>query len=292
MGAAHAALADGADAAYWNPAGLAQLKRTRAAFMRSSLHGLDSYDTFHLAKPIGSGVWSLSWLRVGIDDTQLTATPNSQPVSSVNRPTVRAEGSVSNNAFTLAWGVRALERGRFALHAGLAGKFLFIASPEGTNAFGAGADAGVLGIARLSERTRLRWAANLQDATRTKIYWNTVPRAGESSHRDTIDPNWKLGAALVRAVPPGELSALTLIAEANSKYGFEKSFGAEWSVGESLAARVGLMERKSAAETLRDFCAGAGFQLRFKGGQSFSVDYGFTSGEIGASHRLSLGVGL
>ena len=292
MGGAYSALADDASAAYWNPAGLAQVDRTQAAFMHSTLHGLDAYDYFNAAHPIGGGVWSLSWLRVGIDGIQLTSTPNSQPVSSINRPTVRTEGSVSNNAFGLAWGTRAYEDDRFAAYVGLAGKFIFITAPEGVNAFGVGADAAALGAVRLSDAAQLRAAANLQDATQTKIYWNTAPKSGESSHRDMIDQNLKLGLALVHSVPPGENSSFAVAAELNSKYDFEKNFGAEWNLGDALALRLGLMERKSAAETLRDISAGAGFKLGFTGGQSFSVDYAFTSGEIGGSHRLSLAVGL
>ena len=292
MGGAYSALADDASAAYWNPAGLAQVDRTQAAFMHSTLHGLDAYDYFNATHPVGGGVWSLSWLRVAIDDIQLTSTPNSQPVSSVNRPTVRAEGSVSNNAFTLAWGTRAFEKDRLAAYVGFAGKFIFIAAPEGNNAFGVGADAAALGAYRLSDEAQLRAAANLQDATETKIYWNTVPKSGESSHRDVIGQNLKLGLALAHSVPPGENSSFTIAVEVNSKYDFEKNFGAEWNLGNALALRVGLMERKSAAETLRDISAGAGFRLGFTGGQSFAVDYAFTNGEIGGSHRLSISVGL
>jgi len=67
-------------------------------------------------------------------------------------------------------------------------------------------------------------------------------------------------------------------------------YGAEWDIARTLAVRVGMLERKSAADTLRDVTAGVGFRLGFTGGQSFTVDYAFIGGDIGASHRVSLGL--
>jgi hypothetical protein len=290
MGGAQAAIASDATAAYWNPAGLGQLSRPDAMFMHATLHGLDSYDYVNVAKPVGDGVWSASWLRVGVDDIPVTTVPDrTVPVSSTNRPTLRSTASFAQNAAVLAWGKQAAAGDRADLYVGLAGKFLFVSAPQGTNAFGFGADLGALGTWRLGDSSRLRAGANVQDFTRTKLFWNTVPAAGQPSQRDIILPNVKLGFALERDAGPGD-STVTVSADTDTKYDFEMHYGAEWDIARTLAARVGVLERKSDADTLRDVTAGAGFRLGFTGGQSFTVDYAFIGGEIGASHRVSLGL--
>jgi hypothetical protein len=296
MGGGYAAIADDATAPYWNPAGLGQLRRTEAAFMHSSLYGLDSYDFFSVAGPSAGSVWSVSWLRVGIDDIVVTRVRDADsPVSSVNRPERSRTVGVSHNAFLFGWGQRMLTTGgrhpRGELYAGATGKFLLLTAgaPAGTNAFGMGGDAALLGVWRFRPTAQVRAGLNAQDFFRTNIYWNTVPRRGAPSHKDTILANFKVAAAVSGRVPPGE-SSLTLGFETDSRYDFEMRYGGEWNVGNTLALRAGWIERKTDAETLRDVTAGAGFRLGFVGGQAFSADYAFTNGDVGGSHRLSLGV--
>lgn len=293
MGGGYAALAFDATATHWNPAGLGQLARGEAAFMHSTLHGLDAYDYVGVARPFGSTVWSASWLRVGVGDIILTRVPNpSSPVSSANRPIASGVGSVTDNAFTLAWGRRVLGSERRArrgeLYAGASARFLLLTAPRGTNAFGLGSDVGLLGTWRVRDGTQLRSAVVAQDFFNTKLYWNTVPPLGESSYRDTIGRNFRIALAVVKSVPPGE-SRLTLSAETDSRYDFEMHYGGEWALGDLLALRLGVTERKSDAETLRDVTMGAGFRLGFTGGEAFLVDYAFGGGELGSSHRISLG---
>lgn len=290
MGSAHSAITSDSAAAYWNPAGLGRLSRPDATFMHATLHGLDSYDYVNYAKPVGDAVWSASWLRVGVDDIPLTTVPDkSVPVSSTNRPTVQSTSSLAQNAGVLAWGKRVATGANADLYAGLAGKFILITAPRGTNAFGFGADAGLQGEWRLRETGRLRAGVNVQDFTRTKVFWNTVPDAGQPSRRDIILPNVKAGLALVHDVGPGD-STLTVAADTDTKYDFEMHYGAEWDIARTLALRAGVLERKSDADTLRDVTAGMGFRLGFTGGQSFTVDYAFIGGDLGASHRVSLGL--
>lgn len=295
MGGGYAALATDATAAYWNPAGLGQLKRSDASFMHSTLFGLDSYDYLAVARPFGDSVWSASLLRVGVGDIILTTVKDStSPVSSVNRPLKSGTASIASNAVGIGWGKQILETGgnapRGVVYAGASGKLLFISSgvPTGTNGLGVGGDVGFLGVWRAGDGTRFRAAVNGQDFFRTNIYWNTVPRQGAASHKDTILQNAKIAAAVSQSAPGG--SVVTISAETDSRQEFEMHYGAEWALGEALALRAGLQERKSSAETLRDVTAGAGLQLGFVGGESFRVDYAFTGGDLGGSHRVSLGV--
>jgi hypothetical protein len=297
MGGGYGALSDDATALYWNPAGLGQVaRRTEATFMHSSLFGLDSYDTVNVAKSFGNATWGFQWLRVAVDEIAITTVSDqSSPVSSVNRPTEARTESVSSQAFAAGMGRRVAassgERPRIEVFVGGAGKILFLTSgaPRGTNAFGVGGDIGALGVWHPVDSTEVRAAVNAQDFFRTSLYWNTVPAPNQPSHKDTILQNVKTAVGFVVPVPPGE-SRLTLHAESDSRNDFELHTGAEWFIGNTLALRVGMQERKSDAATLRDLTAGAGFRLGFTGGQSFRVDYAFTGHDLGDSHRLSLGV--
>jgi hypothetical protein len=289
MGSSQVAIAADATAAYWNPAGLGQLTRPDATFMHATLHGLDSYDYVSYAKPVGDSVWSGSWLRVGVDDIPLTTVPDrNAPVSSVNRPSVQTTATFAQNAGVIAWGKQAASTERGSLYVGLAGKFLFATAPRGVNAFGFGGDIGALGTWRLGEARRARAGVSVQDFTRTKVFWNTPPAAGTASQRDIILPNVKAGVAVAQDILAD--STVTITADTDTKYDFEMHYGAEWDLARTVAFRVGMLERKSDADTLRDITAGAGFRLGFTGGQSFTVDYAFVGGDIGASHRVSLGL--
>ena len=260
MGGAYAALADDASAAYWNPAGLAQLDRTQAAFMHSTLHGLDAYDYFNAAHRSGTAYGASHGCASALT---ILNSPQRRIRSRSARSTARRFGrkGLCRTTPSRLHGVRALlKRIGSPRMSVLPGSSFSYRRLEGNNAFGVGADAAALGVYRLSDGSQLRAAANLQDAAETKIYWNTPPKSGESSHRDVIGQNLKLGLALAHSVPPGENSSFTIAAELNSKYDYEKNFCAEWSLGNALALRLGLMERKSAAETLRDISAGAWLQ--------------------------------
>ena len=288
MGSSQVAIVADSTAAYWNPAGLGRLTRPDAMFMHATLHGLDSYDYVNYARPVGDSVWSGSWLRVGVDDIPLTTVPDrSAPVSSVNRPTVQSTSSFAQNAGVIAWGKRAASAERGELYVGLAGKFLFMTAPRGVNAFGFGADAGALGTWDLSDTRRAHGGVCVQDFTRTKVFWNTPPVGGGTSQRDIILPNVKAGLALTQDVLAD--STVTFTADTDTRYDFEMHYGAELDMARTLAIRLGVLERKSDADTLRDLTAGAGFRLGFTGGQSFTVDYAFVGGDIGARHRGSLG---
>ena len=73
MGSAFTAVADDSTAAFWNPAGLAKLKKNEASFMHSSLSDDRDYNFFNYAYQLKSaggrdnGVIALSHINFGID---------------------------------------------------------------------------------------------------------------------------------------------------------------------------------------------------------------------------------
>ena len=283
MGGSYAAIADDSTAAYWNPAGLGQLAHTEIGFMHSSLGALDNYDFINVVHPMGDrGAIGLSWHRVGIDDIPITRLlPNS------SRPEIQGVFSNVNNAFVLSGGVRL---GSFrgvlkpTVYVGGNFKLIYITALRNSNALGVGGDVGLL--VRLVDS--LSVGVVVQDALKTKLYWNTPPQVeGEASHTDVIRPNFKLGVAYGRDVAFLN-SRVVLTVDADSLYGFEMHYGGEYTFADLVSVRVGVTER-SGVRTVRLLTAGAGVRLTFISGAAFAVDYAFLgNSELGNSNRISL----
>ena len=71
MGSAFVALADDANAAYWNPAGLTRTNRLTLMATSSWLYGVSDIDNYYLAATLPqAGVFhfGISWVRLGISD--------------------------------------------------------------------------------------------------------------------------------------------------------------------------------------------------------------------------------
>ncbi|MBI3550290.1 MAG: PorV/PorQ family protein [Elusimicrobia bacterium] len=64
MGGAFYSIADDASAAYWNPAGLPQVKRQEITTMQASLFAQTSLTYLAYVRPAGSGTWGLSILQL------------------------------------------------------------------------------------------------------------------------------------------------------------------------------------------------------------------------------------
>ena len=305
MGGSYAAISDDSTAAYWNPAGLGKLNRAEGTFMHSTLSGLDSYDFFNYVRPFGeSGVFGLSWLRVGVDDIKVVrVTRASQPVSINNPPKIVDTFSNVDNAFLLSYGRKIsfnLSSGtrprKLALLVGTNVKFIYIASYK-RNALGLGGDCGILWETRFGNRLKsgkFAVGAAAQDFFRTKLYWNTIPDSPEdASNTDTIMPNFKVGASFQQNIDAIS-SRVILTVDTDSLYDFEMHYGCEYSLADLLALRVGLQEKKGPENldkelrVARYVTFGAGLRIAFLTGSAFAVDYAFLSSELGNSNRISL----
>ena len=71
--------------------------------------------------------------------------------------------------------------------------------------------------------------------------------------------------------------------------GLELHAGAEWTLFDLLALRIGMAERSGSLESVRQLTAGVGLNLRFVTGAGAGLDYAFANHPaLGGSHRISL----
>ena len=323
MGGAGIATTHDATATYWNPAGIghrsgiaAKRPRYELSLMRSTLSGVAAYTFVGYSHPISQeSAIGISWLRVGVDDIPLTGlTVASKPVGPTNRPKVIGTFSNTDNAFLLAGGWKLPSPHPFTFRLGGALKLLYIDSYRKTNAIGGGGDIGFLMTlsdarrrdipAPTPRRTRLakRSEAGVVrqitlgiracDIFTTKLYWNTPPATeGETPHTETILPNFKFGIAGTHPLPFLG-STLTLACDANTQHGLELHAGAELTLFELLALRIGT-DGRNGTERIMQVTAGVGLQLRFLTGASAAVDYAWTNHPaLGGSHRMSFQMGF
>ncbi len=303
MGGAGTALSDNAYAPYWNPAGLGQLTRYEVSFMHSTLNGEDAYDFVSYVHPLKKrGAIGVSWLRVGVDDIPITSLPVvSRPVGPANRPEVVGSFNNTDNAFLFAQGWRLPTFRGINLHLGGTLKLLYMSGYRSTNAIGGGADVGVIAMTNPEKSHQLMLGLQASDAFTTKLYWNTPPpSADQTAHTETILPHLKVGVATVHSLPIFRSTLILALdtyvqnrgqsdAEAPQGSPVELHAGAEWTLFDLLALRVGMAERSGSLESVRQLTAGVGLNLRFVTGAGAGLDYAFANHPaLGGSHRISL----
>ena len=307
MGGAGTALSDNAYAPYWNPAGLGQLTRYEVSFMHATLNGEDAYDFVSYIHPLKKrGALGVSWLRVGVDDIPITSLPVvSRPVGPANRPEVVGSFNTTDNAFLLAHGWRLPAFRGIHLRLGGTLKLLYMSGYRSTNAIGGGADVGIIAMTPPEKSHQLLLGLQASDALTTKLYWNTPPPSADlTSHTETILPQLKMGIATIHALPIFRSTLILALdtyiqnrggagthadVEAPQGSPVELHAGAEWTLFDLLALRVGLAERSGSLESIRQVTAGVGLTLRFVTGAGAGLDYAFANHPaLGGSHRISL----
>lgn len=291
MGGAGTAVSADAYAPYWNSAALGQLTRYEVSFMHSTLNGEDAYDFVSYVHPLKErGAIGVSWLRVGVDDIPITGLPvASRPIGATNRPEVIGTFNNTDNAFLFASGWRLPSLYGMDLRVGGTLKLLYMSGYRSTNAIGGGADIGFIAMTNPEKSHQLTLGLQASDAFRTKLYWNTPPpSANLTSHTETIPPHLKIGVATTHKLTVFR-SVLILALDTYIKDGVELHAGAEWTLFDLLALRIGLAERSGSLETVRQLTAGAGLNLRFVTGAGAGLDYAFANHPaLGGSHRMSL----
>ena len=291
MGGAGTALSADAYAPYWNSAGLGQLTRYEVSFMHSTLNGEDAYDFVSYIHPLKNrGAIGVSWLRVGVDDILITGLPvASRPIGATNRPEVIGTFNNTDNAFLFASGWRLPSLYGMNLRVGGTLKLLYMSGYRSTNAIGGGADIGFIATTNPEKPHQLTLGLQASDAFQTKLYWNTPPpSADQTSHTETIPPHLKIGIATTHRLSVFR-SVLILALDTYIKDGVELHAGAEWTLFDLLALRIGLAERNGSLESVRQLTAGAGLNLRFVTGAGAGLDYAFANHPaLGGSHRMSL----
>ncbi len=319
MGGAGTALSDNAYAPYWNPAGLGQLTRYEVSFMHSTLNGGDAYDFVSFVVPLANhdsqdkrhplknrGAIGVSWLRVGVDDIPITSLPVvSRPVGPTNRPEVVGSFNNTDNAFLFAQGWRLPTLYGINLRLGGTLKLLYMSGYRSTNAIGGGADIGLVAMTNPEKSHQLMLGLQASDVFTTKLYWNTPPPSADlTSHTETILPQLKIGIATIHALPIFRSTLILALdtyiqnrghsraesdVEAPQGSPVELHAGAEWTLFDLLALRVGMAERSGSLESVRHLTAGVGLNLRFVTGAGAGLDYAFANHPaLGGSHRISL----
>ena len=317
MGSAGTVLSDNAYAPYWNPAGLGQLTRYEVSFMHSTLNGEDAYDFVSFVVPLANrnsqdknhplkkrGAIGISWLRVGVDDIPITSLPVvSRPVGPENRPEVVGSFNNTDNAFLFAYGWKLPTFRGINLRLGGTLKLLYMSGYRSTNAIGGGADLGIIAMTNPEKSHQLMLGLQASDAFTTKLYWNTPPPSADlTSHTETILPQLKVGIATRHALPIFRSTLIFALdtyiqnrggsgtkSEASQGSPIELHAGAEWTLFDLLALRIGMAERSGSLESVRQLTAGVGLNLRFVTGAGAGLDYAFANHPaLGGSHRISL----
>lgn len=280
MGGAFVAVGTGAEAGYWNPAGLSTIQYPQILGMHSRrFGGIVNYDYAAFAIPFhGDAGLALSIIRLAVDDIPETAVPRPEmPVSATNRTFVNRWLSNADYAFYFSYAKKKSDKMRYGANVKLIRRGV-----GDYSAWGIGFDVGVL----LNPFGKLQLGANFQDVTTTLVAWNT-------GRQELISPTLKTGLSY-----PLNLNKIssTVIFAGDIDFRFEgRKFASQAHMGEiSLDFHAGaemLIKKVVALRIGSDmgyFSAGAGLRL-----PRLAADYAFLShDELGKTHRVSLRISI
>ena len=273
MGGAFVAVADDVTAGYWNPAGVADVRRPALQLMHAETFGdVVNYDTAAFVRPIDDcAAIGLTFVRLAIDDIPFTDFFEDENRIYYDAANITWE-SDSEAALLVSYARKLSERLR------LGGNLKLVRKSIATyTCYGIGFDLG----AKYDVVQGLTLAGNIQDATTTYLAWDT-------KNREHILPTAKLGLAYAR--PVDSMDGKVILA-ADADFRFENRlladeyhvgsitadthFGFEFVYHSVVAVRAGL--------AMGQLTAGAGLTLG-----DFGADYAFGRHEyLDSSHRVS-----
>ncbi|MDI6792256.1 MAG: PorV/PorQ family protein [bacterium] len=274
MSDAFVAVADDATAAYWNPAGLAQLSSREFTSMYSDL-GLDrQFNFLNYAHPIGKGAVGVSWVNSGVKDYTLRTGPDPEDIIGT--------GDMGYNMFIFSYGRNLGSK----LSLGVNGKFLAEKMDDVNgnekSADGIGWDVGLLA----SPIERFSFGVMLADLGISNLEW-------DSGKEDAVPMKLKAGLAY----RPLKRNGLLLAA------GFVRNFdqditrldmGTEYKIIADLALRAGVSLNRGNDEDYTEFGAGIGYNLVLSPDFEVQLDYSYDNVDNDLSsedgHRVSLTV--
>lgn len=294
MGGAYASLADDGSAMYWNPAGIAQIRKSEISAMHAFLYnGLASYDHITYCQPLPSDVtiglnvtrltitdipvFSESYLigtnvdeRINNSDYQLPGTPDGT-FSSTDDLYQFAFAKHLHYDMSLGWLSFDIP---LDFYAGANVKFIKrnILQNQGS---GTGIDFGFkmkTDLAILLDWDylgKLDFGLNFQDIAGTDISWDTT-----SEHRDEVLFNTKLGVAVSQPIPPLE-SELIFAYDYDYVYEGCSHYGIQWSYKDLGALRAGYYDK--------NFTCGATVSVYGVG-----IDYALVTNPVGITNRVGL----
>jgi hypothetical protein len=271
MGSAFTAVADDSTAAFWNPAGLARLKKAEATFMHADLSMDRDYNFFNYAHPLkgkdgqDNGVVALSHIRFGVDGIPETRLATNDPT----KPATNSNGTYSPGKPVYIFGYfDDTEKNTFGSYArklsdrwygGVNVKYL------SQDLFTNSADTFGLDLGFLYEvNEKTMFGLSIRDLGE-ELEWDTA-----SGHSDSVPKTLTAGIAYQAN------EKLLLAADINKVDDLDAKLfaGAEWWLQDYAALRLGAHDG--------DLTLGASFKL-----DTWRFDYSYADETLGDAHRIS-----
>jgi len=307
MGSAHAAISGDVTSAYWNPAGLASVKKLDIAYMHSErFAGIVNYDYGAVAYPLknSDATIALSIIRQGVDNiaNTLNAWDRERNLPRENVQDFIEEFSVADMAFLLSYATRYNDRLSWGVNAKIVNHRL---GPF-ADAWGYSLDAGtqirfentMIGVHVMDLTTMMKfWSVNRSEfGDFEDTFGDEVP----SGQNERVLPTVKVGAGHNRTY--GDF-LFTAAADVDIRFenrqaffinlgrvSFEPHIGLESTYKNRLSLRAGLTDFTTDPDNniYISPTLGAGMHL-----SSVFVNYGFanfggTASVLGVTHRISL----
>jgi len=258
MGSAFTAVADNADAPYWNPAGLGNINSAEITTMQTKLSSDTDHYYVSYVSPLWGGALGVSWIQVALGNISQT----SSEVDSHNEVQNLGTFSYFSNAYMLSYGRELNDK----VSVGLTAKYL----TSDMDQIAGGQATGYSVTPGLMIRSSHVTLGLKIDELFNQQQWGT----GAS---EQAPPIFRLGLAYQNPNNPG-LFALDVSQTARSGYSPEFSLGYEGAIYRGIAFRAGYAEG--------GFTAGAGFTF-----QHAMVDYAYVNQPSLSKenvHRISL----
>jgi len=289
MGGAFTAVANDITAAYYNPAGLANLNYPQISLMHAEHFGdLVNYDYGSVAIPFGSDLsFGVSAIRLGVDgipDTrEALVDPEGNVVYDITDPRNRIDPSLINEfsnqdwVFYLTFAKRHSENFYWGANVKIIRRDI-----AEFGATGIGFDVGAL----YTPIENLYLGANIQDVTTTLVAWST-------GRNELVSPTAKVGAAYMLHILGGTITTavdfdVRFENRRSSAYGnlgpvsFDTHGGLEYTFKNLFSIRGGYND-------VKQFTVGAGVKL-----PKLNIDYSFARfsyaelDRLPDTHRISL----
>ena len=291
LGASYTAIADGAVASYWNPAGIGQTAYGQISLMHAEhFAGELKYDFVGMILPgPGGNKMGVSIIRLGIDgipDTRNALIDSVQAngrIDAGERLNINKITYFSNSDWTVLF---TFARGSNSSRLFGSNIKIIKRSIGSYNAWGIGFDIGIL--YKLHERFTI--GANLMDATSTVVVWNT-------GRKELISPLLKVGGCYTYN---NEKRNIRILPVADADIRFEgRHFTGQYHVGEiSINMHYGLelqyayrLSFRAGYDDLKQVSIGTGIHVR-----NMYVDYAYTGfeqySELGSTHKISMAIDI
>lgn len=262
MGSAFTAIADNADAPYWNPAGLGWVSSNEITTMQTKLSTDADHYYISYIRPAFGGTIGISWIQVGLGNI----TQTSSEVDVHNEVQNLSIFSYFSNAYMLSYGRNLNEH----ISVGMTAKYLNsdMFGISGGQAYGYSVTPGLLFRLKTDDKRQMTIGLKVDELFNQQS-WGT-------GTVEKVPPKLRLGLAY-RSPNPG-LFTMDISQVIRSSYAPEVALGYEWADKSGLSFRAGYAEG--------GLTAGAGFAVSHA-----RVDYAYVTQQALSKenvHRVSL----